>query len=117
MKIGVIGAGMAGGYLGSALGQLGHDVVVLEKGRGFGGRLATRRGEGVQFDHGAPFFTARTSLFKELLAEHASSVVEWTPRLTTLSPSGKSYKRDWFEPHYIGAPAMGAPRHQVFLPQ
>ena len=31
MKIGVIGAGMAGGYLGSALGQLGHDVVVLER--------------------------------------------------------------------------------------
>ena len=108
MKIGVIGAGIAGGYLGSALGQLGHDVVVLEKSRGFGGRLATRRGEGVQFDHGAPFFTARTSLFKELLAEQASSVVEWTPRVTTLSPGGKSYKRDWFEPHYIGAPAMGA---------
>ena len=113
MKIGVIGAGMAGGYLGSALGQLGHDVVVLEKGRGFGGRLATRRGEGVQFDHGAPFFTARTSLFKDLLAEHTSSVVEWTPRVTTLSPSGKSYKRDWFEPHYIGAPAMGAPAQSL----
>ena len=108
MKICVIGAGMAGGYLGSALGQLGHDVVVLEKSRGFGGRLATRRGEGVQFDHGAPFFTARTSLFKELLAEHASSVVEWTPRVTTLRPGSKSYKRDWFEPHYIGVPAMGA---------
>ena len=108
MKICVIGAGMAGGYLGSALGQLGHDVVVLEKSRGFGGRLATRRGEGVQFDHGAPFFTARTSLFKELLAEHASSVVEWTPRVTTISPGRKSYKRDWFEPQYIGAPAMGA---------
>lgn len=107
MKIGVIGAGMAGGYLGSALGQLGHDVVVLEKSRGFGGRMATRRGEGVQFDHGAPFFTARTSLFKGLLAEHASSVEEWTPRVTTLSPGGKSYKRDWFEPHFISAPAMG----------
>ena len=107
MKIGVIGAGIAGGYLGSALGQLGHEVVVFEKSRGFGGRLATRRGEGVQFDHGAPFFTARTPLFKELLAEYASSVVEWTPRVTTLSSGGKSYKRDWFEPHYIGAPAMG----------
>jgi len=108
MKIGVIGAGIAGGYLGSALGQLGHEVVVFEKSRGFGGRLATRRGEGVQFDHGAPFFTARTELFRELLAGHASSVVEWVPRITTLSLSGKPYKRDWFEPHYIGAPAMGA---------
>ena len=108
MKIGVIGAGIAGGYLGSALGQLGHEVVVFEKSRGFGGRLATRRVEGVQFDHGAPFFTARTALFKALLAEHASSVVEWAPRVTTLSPGGKPYKRDWFEPHYIGVPAMGA---------
>ena len=86
MKIGVIGAGIAGGYLGSALGQLGHEVVVFEKSRGFGGRLATRRGDAVQFDHGAPFFTARTALFKELLAEHASSVMAWTPRITTLSP-------------------------------
>ena len=74
MKIGVIGAGIAGGYLVSALGQLGHEVVVFEKSRGFGGRLATRRGEGVQFDHGAPCFTARTALFKAFLAEHASSV-------------------------------------------
>jgi len=108
MKIGVIGAGIAGGYLGSALGQLGHEVVVFEKSRGFGGRLATRRGDGVQFDHGAPFFTARTPLFKALLAEHASSVVAWVPRVTTLSPGKKPYKRDWFEPHYIGASAMGA---------
>ena len=56
----------------------------------------------------APLFYGSNPLFKALLAEHASSVVEWTPRVTTLSPGVKSYKRDWFEPHYIGAPAMGA---------
>ena len=108
MRIGVIGAGIAAGYLGSELQKTGHELIVFEKSRGFGGRLATRRGDGAQFDHGAPFFTARTPLFKDVLSQHSSSVVEWRPRVITLAPGAKAYKRDWFEPHYVCAPAMGA---------
>jgi hypothetical protein len=41
----------------------GHEVVVLDKGRSPGGRLATRRIGGATLDHGAQFFTVRTETF------------------------------------------------------
>lgn len=53
----VVGAGMAGLTAARALVASGRSVVVVDKGRGVGGRMATRRiGDGV-FDHGAQFFT------------------------------------------------------------
>jgi predicted NAD/FAD-dependent oxidoreductase len=53
-RIGIVGAGPAGLSCGQALRQRGFDVVILEKSRGIGGRMATRRRDGLQFDHGAP---------------------------------------------------------------
>jgi hypothetical protein len=40
-RIAIIGAGLAGLTCGKALQQAGHDVVIFEKSRGIGGRLAT----------------------------------------------------------------------------
>jgi hypothetical protein len=60
----------------------GVSVVVFDKGRGVGGRLATRRiGDGV-FDHGAQFFTARGAEFKREVDEwvRAGVVREWCRR-------------------------------------
>lgn len=54
MRVGVIGAGMAGLACASRLAQSGAEVTVLDKGRGLGGRLATRRAPMGSFDHGAP---------------------------------------------------------------
>jgi predicted NAD/FAD-dependent oxidoreductase len=51
--IAVVGAGIAGLLLARALKARGKDVVVLEKSRGFGGRLATKRVEAAVFDTGA----------------------------------------------------------------
>ncbi|MEM1053678.1 MAG: FAD-dependent oxidoreductase, partial [Pseudomonadota bacterium] len=57
----IIGAGMAGLSCGTALAAGGIDVCLLDKGRGPGGRMATRRaeigGQAVSFDHGAQYFT------------------------------------------------------------
>jgi predicted NAD/FAD-dependent oxidoreductase len=53
-RIGIVGAGPAGLSCGQALRGCGFDVVILEKSRGIGGRMATRRRDGFQFDHGAP---------------------------------------------------------------
>jgi renalase len=50
----VIGAGLAGLACARMLADAGLGVRVLDKGRGLGGRLATRRFEGGQADHGAP---------------------------------------------------------------
>lgn len=76
----VIGAGLAGLTAARQLAQSGQPVLVLDKGRGVGGRLATRRiGAGV-FDHGAQFFTTRDENFTRLAAEwQAAGIIrEWS---------------------------------------
>ncbi|MEK9773361.1 MAG: FAD-dependent oxidoreductase [Opitutae bacterium] len=59
MKILVLGAGMSGCSCAQALVHSGHQVTLVEKGRGVGGRMATRRMDGARIDHGAQFFTTR----------------------------------------------------------
>ncbi len=61
MKILVVGAGISGCVCAYQLSKAGHDVVVIEKGRGVGGRMATRRVGGARIDHGAQFLTARST--------------------------------------------------------
>jgi hypothetical protein len=57
----------------------GHHVIVLDKGRSPGGRLATRRIGAARFDHGAQFFTVRSDEFAALVQPHIDSglVFEW----------------------------------------
>ncbi|MGV2976394.1 NAD(P)/FAD-dependent oxidoreductase [Roseibium alexandrii] len=68
VHIGIIGAGMTGLSCARILKDAGHTPVILDKGRGVGGRLATRRAEnGLQFDHGAQYITAKTEEFQKLI--------------------------------------------------
>lgn len=66
----VVGAGVSGLVAARRLVAAGLRVVVLDKGRSPGGRLATRRlddaGDAVA-DHGAQFFTVRSEAFAELV--------------------------------------------------
>ncbi len=64
MRVVVVGAGLAGLVAARELRSAGADVVVVDKGRGPGGRLATRRIAGARLDHGAQFFTVRTPAFR-----------------------------------------------------
>ncbi|MCK7498360.1 MAG: FAD-dependent oxidoreductase [Comamonadaceae bacterium] len=75
----VIGAGMAGLTAAAELQRAGCRVLVLDKGRGVGGRLASRRIGGAAFDHGAQFITARTPRFAALVEDcrRAGAVEEW----------------------------------------
>jgi renalase len=76
----VIGAGMAGLTAARRLQQAGQRVVVLDKGRGVGGRMATRRLAQGKADHGAQYFTARTSEFQEFVRSlEANTVVQKWP--------------------------------------
>lgn len=63
---------MAGLSAATALAPTGARIIVLDKGRGPGGRMAARRveiaGEQVSFDHGAQYFTARDPAFRETVA-------------------------------------------------
>lgn len=72
-EIVVVGAGVSGLTAAGFLQNSGHHVVVLDKGRGVGGRLATRRivtagGDTATFDHGAQFFTVRSEEFSRAVS-------------------------------------------------
>jgi len=71
----IIGAGIAGLVAAVKLKQNGARVIVLEKGRGVGGRMATRRTSMGVFDHGAQFFTSRDEPFRSMVAEFQAQVV------------------------------------------
>jgi predicted NAD/FAD-dependent oxidoreductase len=88
----VVGAGWSGLSAASRLTDAGYRVVVVEKGRGAGGRSATRRQDGYGFDHGAQYFTARGEAFRGAVAEwrRRGLVATWSPRLTVFGPRPES---------------------------
>ncbi len=79
----IIGGGMAGLSVATALAASGQGIIVLDKGRGPGGRMAARRveigGKQVSFDHGAQYFTARDPAFQAAVAawEAAGVAARW----------------------------------------
>jgi predicted NAD/FAD-dependent oxidoreductase len=82
MEVLVIGAGIAGLSCARQLNAHGHLVTVVDKGRGVGGRLATRRLGESAYDTGAQFITARDAEFAAEL--HAAGARVWShgfPRL------------------------------------
>jgi renalase len=110
MKIAIIGTGIAAATLVYRLRHScpGSNLHVFEKSRGVGGRMSTRRGDNGSYDHGAPFFTARSKPFQQLLKTFQSSgqVDVWQAKVMTLSKRAKPYSRNWFEPHYVSTPSM-----------
>lgn len=84
MRIAVVGAGMAGLACADRLVAEGHAVTLLDKARGPGGRMSTRRldtplGQ-VAFDHGAQYFTARDPAFQQQTLDWLAEgvVARWT---------------------------------------
>ncbi len=83
MKVAIVGAGIAGLSCAARLQQDGCAVTLFDKGRGAGGRMATRRidtpmGE-VAFDHGAQYLTMRDPAFSAAMHawEAAGVVARW----------------------------------------
>ena len=64
----VIGAGLSGLLVAQRLHAAGLPVTLVEKSRGVGGRMATKRVGSAVFDQGAQFFTARSEAFAALAA-------------------------------------------------
>lgn len=100
----IVGAGMAGLAAGMSLNARGFSVLVVDKGRGVGGRLATRRFDGGRFDYGAQFFTVRNPAFRRLADEWlaAGIVTPWSDGFSL--PDGK-FKHTG-EVHYRGTSGM-----------
>jgi renalase len=79
-SVAIIGAGITGLACAQRLVQAGLNPVLFDKGRGIGGRVATRRAAGLQFDHGAQYVTARDAGFATVLDRLAGNgaVAPWT---------------------------------------
>ena len=96
MNIVVVGAGISGCVCAWKLAKSGHKVTLVEKGRGVGGRMATRRMEGARIDHGAQFFTVRDPRMEELLSLWVAekAVVPWYDHIPGLPdlPRGQRYR-------------------------
>lgn len=75
----IIGAGISGLLCAAELCKAGKSVRLLDKGRGFGGRMATRRMAGGRLDHGAQFFTVRDPRLQAYADEwlQAGVIKEW----------------------------------------
>jgi hypothetical protein len=105
----VVGAGWAGLTAANELADAGHDVLVVEKSRGPGGRSATRRADGARFDHGAQYFTARTAAFGRRLQQWRDDGLAqpWKPRLAVLGGhAGHGHPGD--TRRFVGVPGMNA---------
>lgn len=83
----VIGAGLSGVMAASIIKENGFDnIVVLDKSRSVGGRMATRRIDKGKVDHGAQFLTVRTDIFK-------SYVEKWVNQNVVSTWFGDPYPR------------------------
>lgn len=66
----IIGAGISGLLVAESLGkQSALSCRIVDKGRGPGGRMATRRMDQATFDHGTQFMTARSEAFTVLIQD------------------------------------------------
>ena len=103
-RVAVIGAGVTGLTCAALLARHSIAPVVYEKSRGLGGRVATRRrDDGLTFDHGAQYFTARSASFRALVddAQRRGEIRPWMP----VTAAGER-ARD--EPWFVGVPTMNA---------
>jgi len=89
LKVGIVGAGMSGLACAQALAMSGARVQLIDKGRGPGGRLATRRVPWVDdanvvlgLDHGAQILYPRSEAFAAWLRSGESQgwAAPWAPR-------------------------------------
>jgi len=78
----VVGAGISGVMAARVLTENGWEVVVLEKSRGFGGRMATRRWNESAFDHGAQYFRITNTVARQVFQPLVDGgvIVPWTHR-------------------------------------
>lgn len=109
MKVAIIGAGVAGSACGRFIQRTGNETVLFDKARGAGGRLSTRRRDGVTFDFGAPVLSAQSSAFTRALATwiKAGAAEQWPGRFGFLR-EGMLVEEQDAPARFVGTPGMNA---------
>ncbi len=104
-EIAVVGAGVAGLTCARKLQQAGRQVVVFDKSRGLGGRLATRRLANTHADHGVCYLQPKGAAFGSLIDELVNKQILriWTNRIHRLATN------DVLQPPAKFAPCYAAP--------
>lgn len=107
-RVAIIGAGIGGLVAARTLADHGLIVRLVEKSRGVGGRLATRRlDDGSHIDHGAQYFTARDGRLARYVGSWVddSLVAPWLGRIVQLR-RGELAADQSTTPRYVGLPSM-----------
>jgi len=103
----IVGAGLSGLVAARKVVEHGLSVTLVDKGRSVGGRLATRRiGEGLA-DHGAQFFTARSSDFQRNVDKWLAEglIYEWSKGFSDGKRTAEQF--DGY-PRYVSKGGMNA---------
>lgn len=112
-EIAIVGAGLCGLSCAQALRDAGRTVRLFDKARKAGGRMSTRRGPQLSFDHGAQYFTARERIF-EIEVERwraAGAAGPWSGRIG-VAEGGEVRAAEPGPERWVGVPTMSAiPRH------
>ncbi len=111
VKIAIIGAGISGLALANTI-KNSADIELFEKSRGFGGRVATRRADDFNFDHGAQFFKVKTLEFQNYIQPMVDqNIIElWKARFIEIIDGKITNKRTWGNDpaNYVGNPSMNS---------
>lgn len=109
VDVAVIGAGIAGLVCAQQLSQAGYSVLVVEKSRGLGGRMATRRLNGTCADHGACYIKPKGEFlgsFVELLRQR-DIIINWINTVHEFKPDGQKIALP-SAPCYVAPQGMSA---------
>lgn len=115
IDIAIVGAGMAGLTCAQILQQAGYRVVVLEKSRGVGGRLATRRlpqarVDHIRVDHGTCYISPQDEWFQHFIQSLADRGVVhvWTDQVYELAADGTLQAPAVKRNRYVAGEGMSA---------
>ncbi len=109
-RIAIVGAGISGLACARALVAGGAEVEIFDKGRGVGGRVATRRMTPHAFDLGAQYFTARDARFALLVQtlREAGDCARWEGALVAMDAPGAAQRPVDRIERFVGTPDMSA---------
>ena len=100
----IVGAGIAGLMAANTLTRAGCKVTLIDKSRGVGGRMATRRLDRWTFDHGAQYLFARQESFRVKLRSwwNEGLIRPWMESLLDASGNAQALEST----AYAGLPSM-----------